>query len=406
MYRLARAGAGLAILLSVTWAGPVVAAACQNTGSFPKWLEAFKKDALQAGISKQTLAEAAPMLRFDKSIVGRDRAQGVFSQSFAEFAGRMVSGHRIQQGGRLIKKHADLFAKVEKAYGVPAPVITAFWALESDFGVNMGKLPVFPALATLAYDCRRSQMFREQLVAALQILQDGDLSRDEMIGSWAGELGQTQFLPSFYAQYGVDFDGDGRRNLLTSTPDLIASTGNYIKGLGWQRGQPWLQEVRVPGDLDWSQADLAIQHSRAQWAEWGVAAAKGQELSRDELPASLLLPMGRNGPAFLAYPNFRIYLEWNQSLIYSTTAAYLATRLAGAQTIGKGNGKVAPLSFQQIKQLQKLLTGRGHDVGEVDGKLGAATRAAVKAEQQRLGLPADSYPTVEFLVKLAKSGAD
>lgn len=399
-----KAIAVLAVMISVAGAAPAVAASCKNTGSFPKWLEAFKKEALAAGISKATLAAAGPQLRFDKAIIGKDRAQAVFSQAFVEFAGRMVSPHRIQQGGRLMKKHAALFAKVEKAYGVPASVITAFWALESDFGVNMGKLPIFPALATLAYDCRRSEMFREQLMAALHLLEDGDLTLDEMVGSWAGELGATQFMPAFYVKYGVDFDGDGRRDLITSTSDLIASTGNYVKGLGWRPGQPWLQEVRVPADLDWSQADLAIEHSRAQWAEWGVTAAKGEALARDELPASLLLPMGRHGPAFLAYPNFRVYLQWNQSLIYSTTAAYLATRLAGAPALGKGSGKVKPLSFQQIKQLQKILTDLGHDVGEVDGKLGAATRAAVKVEQKRLGLPADSYPTQDFLAKLAAAG--
>ena len=220
---------------------------------------------------------------------------------------------------------------------MPGPVIAAFWALESDFGAGMGDLPVLRSLATLAYDCRRPEMFRAELMDALRIIDRGDLTPGEMIGSWAGELGQTQFLPSHYFKHAVDYDGDGRRNLMRSVPDVIASTANFIVFLGWQRGQPWLQEVRVPANLAWDQADLAIQHPRSKWAGWGVTSADGKPLPADALPASLVLPMGRFGPAFLAYENFQIYLKWNQSLNYCITAAHLAARLGGAPPFGRGN---------------------------------------------------------------------
>jgi membrane-bound lytic murein transglycosylase B len=234
---------------------------------------------------------------------------------------------------------------------------------------------------------------------ALQIIERGDLAPSQMIGPWAGEVGQFQFQPSYYVKHAVDYDGDGRRDMIRSTPDALASAANFLKALGWQRGQPWLQEVRVPAEMRWEEADLAIEHPRSQWAAWGVEAASGS-LQADGMPASLHLPMGRNGPAFLAYPNFRAYLKWNQSMVYSTTAAYYATRLAGAPPVGRGNGPVTPLTAGQIKELQELLVAEGFEVGKVDGKLGAATRTGVKKAQLKLGMPADSYPTPELIERL------
>ena len=336
----------------------------------------------------------------DPGVIGRDRKQGFFAQSFLAFSDKLISQNRIQNGIARLKQHRDLFAKVEKQYGVPGPVIAAFWALESDYGSVVGKLPILRALATLAYDCRRPVMFRTELLDAMRIIDRGDLTAEEMIGSWAGELGQTQFLPSHYLNHAVDYDGDGRRNLITSVPDVIASSANFIAHLGWQRDQPWLEEVHVPGNLDWAQADLAVQHPRAKWAGWGVKHADGKPLAADATPASLLLPMGRYGPAFLAYANFQIYLKWNQSLNYCVTAAYLATRLAGAPAMSRGSRPIPDLSMEQVKELQQLLARRGLEVGEIDGKIGAATRGSVKAAQMKLGLPANSYPSVELIERL------
>jgi lytic murein transglycosylase len=254
-------------------------------------------------------------------------------------------------------------------------------------------------VATLAYDCRRSALFRVELIDVLKIADRGDLKPSQMIGPWAGELGQFQFQPSYYLAHAVDYDGDGRRDMINSTPDALASAANFLKSLGWQRGQPWLQEVRVPAAMAWQESDLSIKHPRSQWAQWGVRAASGS-LPADGMPASLLLPMGRNGPAFLAYPNFDVFLKWNQSLVYSTTAAYLATRIAGAPRVSKGNGPVTPLSASQIKALQQMLVRGGYEVGEVDGKLGSATRAGVRKAQIALGLPADGYPQQDLIARL------
>jgi membrane-bound lytic murein transglycosylase B len=260
---------------------------------------------------------------------------------------------------------------------------------------------VLPSLVSLAYDCRRSERFQNETIAALKIIDRGDLAADEMIGSWAGELGQTQFLPTHYVTYAVDYDGDGRRNLLRSAADVIGSTANYIAtGLKWRRGEPWLEEVRVPQNTPWDQADLTIQLPRAKWAQYGVTYADGRPLPNDNLPASLLLPMGRTGPAFLAYANFAAYTEWNNSLIYSTTAAYLATRIAGSPPMHKPAGAVAQLPLNEIKELQQLLVRAGFDVGKVDGVLGQQSRTAVKAMQIKFGLPADSWPTAELLARM------
>src|SRR5215471_18542071 len=307
------------------------AASCHNGASFERFLGQLKQRAIAEGVSHGAITEASPYLTYDQGIVNRDRGQRVFGQLFTQFAGRMAAPFRMQEGQARIRANAAAFARAEKEYGVPPAVIAAFWGLESDFGANMGHLPVLPSLVSLAYDCRRSERFKDETLAALKIIDRGDLTPDEMIGSWAGELGQTQFLPTRYFTYAVDYDGDGRRNLLSSSPDVIGSTANYIaNGLKWRRGEPWLEEVRLPQDFPWDQADLAIQQPRSKWLQLGVTYPDGRPLANDDLPASVLLPMGRMGPAFLTYPNFAAYTQWNNSLIYSTTAAYLATRIAGA----------------------------------------------------------------------------
>ncbi len=379
---------------------PAANANCRNTGSFEPWLDGFRKEARANGVSSATIASALGGMTLDPGIIARDRKQGFFAQTFTAFSQKLISQNRLQNGAARLKQHRDLLAKVEQQYGVPGPVIVAFWALESDFGVGMGNLSVLRSLATLAYDCRRSELFRGELMDALRIIDRGDLTPGEMIGSWAGELGQTQFLPSHYLKHAVDYDGDGKRNLLKSVPDVVGSTGAFITFLGWQRGEPWLQEVRVPANLAWDQADLAIQHPRSKWAGWGVKQIDGRPLPSDAMPASLLLPMGRFGPAFLAYPNFQVYLKWNQSLNYAVTAAHLATRLAGAPAMSRGSGVVPELSGPEVKELQQLMTRRGFFSGEIDGKIGAATRAGVKQAQMKLGFPADSYPTPELLERL------
>ena len=394
--------AAIALAMGATVSSMAQAASCGNSArGFQGFIESVREEAAAQGVGARGLS-ALDGLSYDPAIIKKYRAQSVFSQSFLEFQARMVSDYRIKQGGALLKKHRRIFDAVEQRYGVPGPVIIAFWALETDFGANMGDFATIPSLATLAWDCRRPEKFREQLMGALTLYDRGDLELEDMRGAWAGEIGHTQFLPKEYNETAVDFDGDGHRNLKRSIPDAMASSAALLVKHGWQAGEPWLQEVRVPDDMPWEQADIAIQHPRSQWVKWGVKTAGGK-LRSDGFRAALLLPMGKDGPAFLAYENFTTaYLKWNESLVYSTTAAYLATRIAGAPKLQPGRAAVEPLSYKQLIELQEILVGMGYDVGEVDGKLGRATRAAVKDVQVKMGLAADSYPTADFLARLKR----
>jgi lytic murein transglycosylase len=377
------------------------AATCHNGMSFDRFLADLKQQAVAAGVSQRALAAAAPYLTYDQSIVNRDRGQRAFGAIFTEFSRNRASEGAARNAQARIKMHAAAFARAEKEYGVPPAVIAAFWGLESSFGAELGKLHTLPSLVSLAYDCRRSEMFQKETIAALKIIDRGDLTPEQMIGSWAGELGQTQFLPTHYFTYAVDYDGDGHRNLLSSVPDVIGSTANYIStGLKWRRGEPWLQEVRAPPNFPWEQADLTVKIPRSKLAQLGVTYPDGKPLPNDDLPASLLLPMGRTGPAFLAYTNFAAYTEWNNSLIYSTTAAYLAARIAGAAPMRQPAAPVAQLPLNELKELQQLLVRAGFNVGKIDGIMGQLSRTAVKAMQVKYGLPADSWPTAELLARM------
>lgn len=389
----ARAGLCAAVLLvSISSAF----AACPSPAGFGKWLQGFKQQALEQGISPRTVHAALDGITYDRKTIAKDRAQGVFAQTYLQFVSRMVSKNRLQVGKAKLRKYASTFRKIKQQYGVPGPVLVAYWGLETDFGAFMGKMNSIRSLATLSYDCRRPVEFRAQLMDALRVIDRGDLTPRQMRGPAHGEVGQFQFQPSTYYNYAVDYDGDGRRDLLHSAPDSLASAANYLQAKGWQAGQPWLEEVRVPANLPWEQADVTIQQPRSFWAKYGVTYRNGKKLRADNTPTSLLLPMGRHGPAFLAYPNFTtVYLDWNKSLVYSTTAAYYATRLAGAPPLNRGNAK--PFSANQTKQLQRLLAKRGFDVGKIDGVIGAGTRKAIRTMQIKYGLPADSYPSAQLL---------
>lgn len=379
---------------------PPKPANCKNTRAFESWLAAFKKDARAEGISDATINAALGGARLDPGVISRDRKQGFFAQSFTDFSRKLATQNRVTNGRAKIKANAAAFQRAVKDYGVAPSVITGFWALESDFGAGMGKLQILKSLITLAYDCRRGDMFEVELMAALRIIDRGDMTPETMIGSWAGEIGQTQFLPTRYLEHAIDYDGDDRIDLFSNDTDIIGSTANYMKHLGWRAGEPWIEEVRLTKDLPWDKADLQIKLPRSQWAAWGVEKSDGAAMPQDDMPASLLLPMGRFGPAFLAYQNFDVYLQWNQSLNYAVTAAWLATRIDGAPPMQKPTREIAVLAPEEAKELQRLLQKRGFDVGEIDGKIGSNTRKAVKTVQIEFGLPADSYPTPELLAAL------
>lgn len=375
------------------------ALACQNTADFKDWLADFKQEAAREGISKAVIEQTLGTVKLDNSVIQRDRNQGVFAQTFLQFSDKKVSSNRLSIGRSQLKKNAALFNKIEARYGVPAEVITAFWGLETDFGAVLGDFKTIPALATLAYDCRRPERFRPELLHALWLVQKGDMTPAKMHGAWAGELGQLQFLPSGYNLHGVDFDGDGHRNIINSKADALASAASLLKHYGWRAGEPWLLEVKVPRQMDWAKARLDNKLPLSTWSAEGVTRANGKALPQSGV-AALILPMGRNGPAFLAYPNFDAYLQWNESSVYSLTAAYFATRLAGAPPLKRGNAPVATLSLSQVKALQAQLRQKGFRIEKIDGIIGQETMDATRKLQQQMGLPADGYPDLNFFNKL------
>ncbi|MDN2566869.1 lytic murein transglycosylase [Aquibium sp. A9E412] len=373
------------------------AAAQQCGGDFAQWRAGVRAEAEAAGVGRRGL-DALAQARLDQRVIDFDRGQRVFTQTFNEFAGRMINDYRLTNGAANLRRYADTFARAESEFGVPGPVITAFWALETDFGAVQGDFSTLNALTTLAHDCRRPEIFRPQLVALLKLIDRGVVPAG-VEGAWAGEIGQMQMLPSDYIEKGVDGDGDGRIDLKASKPDAILTAANKIRALGWRAGEPWMDEIRVPADLPWAETGRVNAKPRAQWAALGVTLRDGSPLPADDLPAGVVLPMGHKGPAFLVYPNYDVYLEWNESLIYTLTAAQLARRFAGAPRFDRQNPEPG-LAPETMKQLQTKLKARGHDVGGVDGILGVKTREAVRREQLRLGFPADGWPTPALLANL------
>lgn len=388
-----------ALTLGLFLATGLAANAAECGGNFSQFLKGVKQEAASEGIGQRAINSALKNARIDKKVLSRDRAQGVFKQTFLEFSKRSVSTNRLQHGAKNMKKYASVFKRAQQEFGVPAPVIAAFWGLETDFGAFQGDFNTLNALATLAHDCRRPHLFRPQLLAAIKMVENGDLIPSQTTGAWAGEIGQVQMLPEDIVRFGTDGDGDGHVRLKKSSPDAILTAAKFIKNLGWKRGQPWVMEVKLPsGNFPYERSGLEKGMKTGDWANLGVRATSGS-LPNGAMPAALLLPQGRKGPAFLAFPNFSIYLEWNQSFIYTTSAAYFATRLAGAPRYSAGKPEQG-LSDNQMRSLQQKLASKGYDVGKIDGILGARTRDAVQAEQAKVGLPADAWPTPNLLNKL------
>lgn len=384
-----------AFFLCLTMLPTLVAAACG--GSFNSFVQGLKSEAVARGHAPATVDRFFASARKDNAVLKADRAQGVFQKPFTEFAGRLISSGRLNTGRSKAKQHDRIFDRIEGQYGVSRGVLLAFWAFETDFGGFQGNFNTLNALVTLSHDCRRPQLFRPQVFAALELYEMGDFSPTNTTGAWAGEIGMVQMLPRDIIDNGVDGDGDGHVNLKSSAADALMSGGKMLSHLGWRKGEPWLQEVAVPADLDWSKTGLRTTRKASEWAALGVKPRHGRLAGH--LPASILLPQGRKGPAFLAYPNFRVYFEWNQSYTYVLTAAYFANRLEGAPVMTRGAPEPG-LSGNQMKQLQSKLAKRGYDVGKIDGILGAGTRAAVQDVQGKLGLPADAWPTRALLNKL------
>ncbi|MCA0918937.1 lytic murein transglycosylase [Pseudooceanicola nanhaiensis] len=370
----------------------------QCGGSFSSFVNGLKSEAVSRGHDRATVDRFFANAQQSPSVLKADRAQGVFQLDFTTFSRRLISANRIQNGTAKGKQYASTFQRIEQTYGVPRGILSAFWAFETDFGGFQGDFNTRNALITLAHDCRRPELFRPQVFAALKLYEKGDFSPTGTTGAWAGEIGQVQMLPLDILENGVDGDGDGHVRLKESAPDALMSGAKMLHSLGWRPNEPWLQEVTVPQNLDWTQTGLQTQLRASQWASMGVKPRSGAMLAPN-LPASILLPQGRHGPAFLVYPNYNVLFEWNKSFVYVLTAAYFGTRLEGAPVFNAGTPD-AGLSGAQMKQLQQKLVNRGYDVGGVDGILGEKTREAVQAVQKQLGMPADAWPTPALLQRM------
>jgi membrane-bound lytic murein transglycosylase B len=342
------------------------------------------------------LADVEPLER----VISADRSQPEFVQDFAQYLGARVTADRVATGRTLYAENRALLDRLTAATGVPGQYLVAFWGLETNFGRFLGNIPVFNSLTTLACDQRRSAYFTDELINALTIVERGDAEPAEMIGSWAGAMGQTQFMPSVYLAHATDGDGDGRANLWRSTPDALSSAARFLASLGWDSGFRWGREVHLPADFDFSLSGLDQPRPLTIWRERGVRDVEGKLVPALTVNSSLLVPAGSDGPAFLVYDNFKVIMRWNRSEFFALSIGHLADRIAGAGSLRQPLPASQPLSREQLRSIQQSLNARGFDAGTPDGVPGSATRSAIRAFQASLDLVADGYADRELLSAL------
>ncbi len=373
------------------------------TEGFSYWLEGLKQEARTKGISEATLHGALDNLQPIPRVLELDRRQPEFTQTFWRYLDARVTAGRIERGRMLLEAHKDLLDDVEKHYGVQPRFLVAFWGLETNFGDYLGSFPVIGSLATLAHDPRRNDFFRAELLAALSIIDAGHIPAQEMFGSWAGAMGQPQFMPSTFVRFAVDGDGDGRKDIWHSLPDVFASAANFLSESGWQGDKTWGREVKLPADFDLELTGFKVEKTLAAWQILGVRKINGNNLPRVNMKGSLILPAGHSGPAFLVYNNYRTTLRWNRSDLYAIAIGHLADRISGKGALRTTRpASEQRLSRSQVEKIQELLNAHGFDPGPVDGVLGSQTRQAIKEFQRTAKLPADGHPTPELLETLGK----
>jgi len=368
---------------------------------FAACLDELGAEARARGLSVTLVDEVLAGLEYQPRVIELDRTQPEFSQTFSAYLGARVTEDRVRRGRELLAHHREFLARLTRDYGVPGRYLIAFWGLETNFGTFMGNMPTLDSLATLACDPRRTEYFAEQLLTGLELLERESLSPQRMRGSWAGAMGHTQFMPSAYLQYAVDGDGDGRIDLWDSAADALASGAHYLQKLGWNRGERWGREVRLPADFAWHESGVDNRKRLHEWRDLGVRRADGGALPVAGMEAALLLPQGHRGPAFLVYPNFEVIMQWNRSQAYALSVGHLADRLAGAGGLASSLAPAPALpSRSRLEAMQLRLAALGFDPGEPDGLLGPATRRALRAFQRAAGLPADGYPDDDTLAAL------
>ncbi|WP_104019615.1 lytic murein transglycosylase [Roseovarius nitratireducens] len=379
--------------------GARVVLASGNTG-FDRWIAGFRARAASAGIRGDVLDRAFRGVRYDPEVVAKDRNQSEFKREIWDYLDATTSPKRVEDGRAALRRHSRVLNRIEAHYGVEKEIVTAVWGMESAYGTRLGDLPLVQSLATLAYDGRRGAFFEKQLIAAMQILQSGDVNPRDMKGSWAGAMGHTQFIPTSYLAYAVDFTGDGRRDVWSDDPtDALASTAAYLKRFGWRKGMPWGVEVRVPRGASFGNTS----RMPSDWASRGVVGTDGRAV-RDYGSARILQPAGPAGASFMVFANFDVIKRYNNADAYALGVGHLADRIAGGPPIQASWPRgYDPLSFDERKEMQRRLKRKGFAVEKIDGIVGPNTVEAIRAFQRSVGAEADGLPSQQLLSLLRRS---
>lgn len=399
-----RRGAGFALLTALLVSPakePALATSAAQINLAPM-LSELRTEALAAGVSASTFERATRGLEPDMQVLELATVQPEFVTPVWSYLGRIVSEARVATGLDRLAKYGSILAAIERTYGVDRYIVLAIWGIETNFGTNLGDRSIIRSLATLAAgDPRRSRYWRKELLAALRILQQGDITPERMTGSWAGAMGHTQFMPSTFQAHAVDFDRDGRRDIWNNAADALASTANYLRTSGWKSGEPWGFEVVLPAKFDYSLSAAGRAQPASVWRKLGVT-RPGRTMVRDTtLPLQLRLPAGAQGPAFLVTGNFQAILRYNPAVSYALAVGHLADRLAGADPVAATwPVSMRPLARSEVEELQSLLSQQGLDTGAADGIIGSQSRAAIRAFQRTRGLPQDGYPSHQLLEML------
>ncbi|MBO1254667.1 lytic murein transglycosylase [Alteromonas sp. 5E99-2] len=353
--------------------------------------------ATQAGVNEQLAAPVIDGLQYQARVIELDRKQPEFVQTFPSYFSKRVNDWRINKGKEMYAKHKSFLASLTHEYGVPAHYILSFWGLETNFGNYKGKMPVLDSLATLACDPRRSSYFTQEFVVALELMQRESLTTEQMVGSWAGAMGHTQFMPSAYKHYAIDGDGDNKIDLWNSEQDALASAAHFLANLGWTPGLRWGREVQLPKEFNYGLMGREHKQSITEWAKLGLKKADGSELGNADVEGYLVVPAGHTGPKFLVYKNFRTIMRWNNSEFYAIAVGNLADQLIGGSPLKATLPDLPVYTRQTIKSLQAYLNTQGFEVGKPDGIMGPMTRNGIRQAQQKLNLTADGFPSKDLM---------
>ena len=373
---------------------------------FPQCMVRLQQLARNAGVSENTTVDILGQVKLLPKILSYDRNQPEFVQTFTDYFSKRVTNWRVNKGREKLAEHRDFLSQLTQQYGVPAHYLIAFWGLETNFGGIKGKTPTIPALTTLACDKRRSAYFSAELIQALLLLERENLNYKDMIGSWAGAMGHTQFMPTSYMKYARDGDADGKVDLWNNELDALASAAHFLQNLGWQTGFKWGREVLLPKDFNYQLAGKSYPQTLSFWSQQNVTQVSGKTLGDSDLKAALLVPAGHTGSAFMVYPNFDVILRWNNSEYYGIAVGHLADRIDGQGSLSKPLPDLPNYTLAEMQEFQDKLNKLGFDVGEADGILGPATRKGVRAFQVTVGLIADGYPSKETVEAVINSPLD